>query len=138
MWHVLGELAKQQLMKVRKIGKITKRFYLKRPLKLHEIIEELEHIDDEINVPDNIVTFSPENANEENTDEDSGDEDMMDINNLPGSQLRSGVEVFNNGNGLESSQAEYLSSDNFDSEDDLPLSLFIRRSKIVQTLSKSN
>ncbi|KAK9753782.1 hypothetical protein QE152_g1766 [Popillia japonica] len=65
-----------------------------RPLKLHEIIEELEHIDDEINVPDNIV-IHPENANDENTVEDSG-------------------------------------------EDDLPLSLFIERSKIVQIPSKSN
>ncbi|KAK9688210.1 Transposase IS4 [Popillia japonica] len=112
--------------------------YWKRPLKLHEIIEELEQIDDEINVPDSIVIFPPENANEENTDEDSGDEDMVDINNLPGSQLRSEVEVFSNGDELESSQAEYLSSDNFDSEDDLPLSLLIKRSKIVQIPSKSN
>ncbi|KAK9752400.1 hypothetical protein QE152_g4220 [Popillia japonica] len=86
---------------------------------------ELEHIDDEINLPDNIVIFPPENANEANTDEDSGDEDLVDINNLLGSQLRSEVEVLNNGDELESSQAEYLSLDNFDSEDDLPLSLFI-------------
>ncbi|KAK9708259.1 Transposase IS4 [Popillia japonica] len=63
---------------------------------------------------------------------------MLDINNLPGSPLRSEVEVFNNGDELESSQAEYLSSDNFDNEDDLPLSLLIKRSKIVQIPSKSN
>ncbi|KAK9723443.1 hypothetical protein QE152_g19214 [Popillia japonica] len=71
--------------------------------------------------------------NEENTDEDSGDEDMVDTNNLPGSQLRSEVEVFSNGGELESSQAEYLSSDNFESEDDLPLSLLIKRSKIADS-----
>ncbi|KAK9711868.1 hypothetical protein QE152_g25206 [Popillia japonica] len=106
--------------------------YWKRPLKLHQIIEELEHNADEINVADNIVIFPPENVNEETTDEDCGDEVMVDINNLPGSQLRSEVEVFNNGDELESSQAEYLSSHNFDSEDDLPLSLFIKRFEVVQ------
>ncbi|KAK9728686.1 hypothetical protein QE152_g17120 [Popillia japonica] len=69
--------------------------YWKRPLQVRELREELEHIDDETNVPDNIVILPPENANEENTDEDSGDEDVVEINNLPGSQLRSEVEVFN-------------------------------------------
>ncbi|KAK9685651.1 Transposase IS4 [Popillia japonica] len=34
----------------------NRRSHWKRPLKLHEIIEELEHIDDEINVPNDVVS----------------------------------------------------------------------------------
>ncbi|KAK9688123.1 hypothetical protein QE152_g35772 [Popillia japonica] len=103
--------------------------YWKRPLKLHEIIAEFDHIADEIKVPDNIVLFPPKNGTDENTNENFGNGNMVDINNLPGNQLRSEVEVFNNGDELESSQAE-LSSDNFDSEDVMSLSLFIKRLQI--------
>nr|CAH7767411.1 unnamed protein product [Callosobruchus chinensis] len=47
----------------------------KRPLKLHELMTEIENInndDDEALIPDGIVVLPPVNATDYNTDEDSG------------------------------------------------------------------
>lgn len=92
--------------------------YWKRPLKFHELLEEIENIDAEI--PNNIYILPPDNANEEITDEDSGDEETVNMNNLPESQLRAEVQVsFEDG-----TQTPELVTDSWDSEDDLPLSVF--------------
>ncbi|KXZ75606.1 hypothetical protein TcasGA2_TC035039 [Tribolium castaneum] len=60
---------------------------LKKPLTLNELLEEVENLEDETVIPDEIILFPLENANECNTDEDSGEEDNVVRNNLPGSQL---------------------------------------------------
>ncbi|CAH1980438.1 unnamed protein product [Acanthoscelides obtectus] len=87
--------------------------YWKRPMKLHELMAEIENIDDDELIPDTIAVLPPVNANEYNTDEDSGDENEVDINNLPGSQLMTEVEiVFEN----EGSNQTTVESD-FDSDD---------------------
>ncbi|KAF5278244.1 hypothetical protein FQR65_LT15733 [Abscondita terminalis] len=65
----------------------------RRPLKLYELLEELEHPDKIPIPPDEIILFPPENANDDVTDCDSGDEEFSALNNLPGSQLRNNVEV---------------------------------------------
>nr|CAH7732346.1 unnamed protein product [Callosobruchus chinensis] len=63
----------------------------KRPLKLHELLEEIRNLEND--PPSNIVIFSPEIANNENTDEDSGNEEDVILNNLSGSQLLAVAEV---------------------------------------------
>jgi hypothetical protein len=60
---------------------------------LNEIIEELENIDDESEVPDRIYIFPPENCYADFTDEDSGDENFVLPRNLPGMQLEATAEV---------------------------------------------
>lgn len=69
--------------------------------------------DDAVDIPDNITIFPPDNANDPVTDEDSGEEDNVVIDNLPGSQLRV--------------QCEVERSDEWDSDDELPLSNFVQR-----------
>ncbi|KAJ8946609.1 hypothetical protein NQ318_007210 [Aromia moschata] len=73
---------------------------------------------DEDDTPVDIVIFPPENANEEHTDEDSGEDDLVDMNNLPGSQLRGHVEIMDSNKTNENSDSET------DSDEDVPLSLF--------------
>ncbi|CAH1987929.1 unnamed protein product [Acanthoscelides obtectus] len=90
--------------------------YWKLPLKLHDFMAEIENIDDD----------------EYNTDEDSGDENEVDINNLPGSQLMTEVEVVFENKG---SNQTTVKSD-FDSDDDLPLSTFLTQKR--PKLSKPN
>ncbi|CAH1964623.1 unnamed protein product [Acanthoscelides obtectus] len=92
--------------------------YWKRPLKLHEI----ENLDDDELIPDTIAVLKPVNANEYNTDEDSGDENEVDINNLPGSQLMTEVEVVFENKGSNQTTVE----SDFDSDDDLCLP-FLRK-----------
>lgn len=99
--------------------------YWTKPLKVHELIEELEGSDSEI--PENIYIFPPDNANNENTDEDSGEEDNVELNNLPGSQLRAEVEI----RARRSIQTRDVEDASWDSDDDLPLATFVKRSKIV-------
>lgn len=91
--------------------------YWKRPLKLHELLEEIDNIDNE--TPSDIIIFPPENANEENTDEDSGDEDTVDVNNLPGGQLRGQVEVL-----VPADPETGVQMEESDSDEDLPLSTY--------------
>uniref|UniRef100_A0A6P7FX29 PiggyBac transposable element-derived protein 3-like n=1 Tax=Diabrotica virgifera virgifera TaxID=50390 RepID=A0A6P7FX29_DIAVI len=67
------------------------RSYWKKPLTLAELLEEIEKED--IDVPDSIAILPPENANDDVTDEDSGEEDNVDIENLPGCQLRAECQV---------------------------------------------
>ncbi|KAF2879901.1 hypothetical protein ILUMI_26270 [Ignelater luminosus] len=62
-------------------------------------------------LPDDIVIFSSEDANGENTDEDSDDEDLVQISNLPGSQLR--AEAITN-------LTRSTTSDSREDEDDIP------------------
>nr|CAI5828717.1 unnamed protein product [Callosobruchus analis] len=92
--------------------------HFRRPLKLHELLEELEH-PDRISVPPNgVILFPPENANDDVTDCDSGDEEFTTINNLPGRQLRNDVEIIRD-----------VHENLFDPDDGIPLSqLYPRRS----------
>ncbi|KAK9712101.1 Thrombospondin type 1 domain [Popillia japonica] len=60
-------------------------------LTLHELLEEIDNLDDDSQLPDSVVLFPPNNANAENTDEDSGEEDDVTIDNLPDSQLNAPV-----------------------------------------------
>ncbi|CAH1963883.1 unnamed protein product [Acanthoscelides obtectus] len=106
--------------------------YWKRPLKLHELMAETENIDDDELIPDTIAVLPPVNANEYNTDEDSGDENEVDINNLPGSQLMTEVEVVFENKGSNQTTVE----SDFDSDDDLPLSTFLTKKR--PKLSKPN
>lgn len=75
-------------------------------------MHELEE-DDSAQVPDHITIFPPENINENDTDEDSGDENLVELDNLPGAQLTAEVEI---------GQAE-----DWDSDDERPLSDFVER-----------
>lgn len=86
----------------------------RRPLKLHELLEELENPDEILVPPDEIIVFPPENANEDITDCDSGDEELATLNNLPGGQLRNDVEVI-------VSQSSGNDEKEYDSDDDIPL-----------------
>ncbi|CAH1956597.1 unnamed protein product [Acanthoscelides obtectus] len=82
-------------------------------MKLHELMAEIENIDDDELIPDTIAVLPPVNANEYNTDEDSGDENEVDINNLPGSQLMTEVEVVFENKGSNQTTVE----SDFDSDD---------------------
>ena len=68
---------------------------MRKPLTLHEILEELEKTDDGDFILENIIIFSSYNANYDNTDEDSGEEGNVSINNLPGSQVWVEAEIEN-------------------------------------------
>ncbi|KAK9745421.1 hypothetical protein QE152_g6931 [Popillia japonica] len=46
-------------------------YYYKKHLTVHELLEEVDNLDDDAQLPDSAVLFPP-NANAENTDEDSG------------------------------------------------------------------
>ncbi|KAK9752482.1 Transposase IS4 [Popillia japonica] len=82
---------------------------------IDELPDELEKDDTEI--PEIITILPPENANADcDTDEDSGDEDLVVLNNLPGPQLTAEAEI----------QIK-PSVEQWDSEDDKPLSFFIER-----------
>lgn len=94
---------------------------------MHELLEELQR--DDIEIPENIYILPPENANGKITDEDSGEEDNVDLNNLPGGQLRAQVEVELNGD-------QHNEEDDWESEDDLPLSTFKTAKK--KNYSKKN
>jgi hypothetical protein len=80
-------------------------------LTLHELLKELENPDEIPKVPDGIILFPPEKANDDVTDEDSGDEDVVAIENLPASQLQMVAELENVNDDLDN-----------DPEDDIPLS----------------
>lgn len=86
-----------------------------RGFTLHDALSMLE--DDEIEA-DSITLLPPVNACGNVTDEDSGDEDLIDINNLPASQMQSQVEVNTR-----------ITDEDWSSEDELPLSELQRRSK---------
>ena len=55
----------------------------------------MEKLDSDPNIPEHIdiTIFPPDNSNNDNTDEDSGEEENVNINNLPGSQLRVEAEL---------------------------------------------
>lgn len=74
-----------------------------------------------------MVIFPPETGNEDHTDEDSGDEEFVDLNNLPGSQLRAPVEIIGPNN----------SNSETDSDDDVPLSIFCGKSKLTSNSTEA-
>lgn len=82
-----------------------------------ELLEEIENIDENIvDIPEKIIIFPPENANEDReTDEDSGDENIVSLNNLPAPQLRAKAEVIT------------LPNEEWESDDEKPLSTFVQR-----------
>lgn len=105
--------------------------YWKKPLKLHELLAEIENLEDDLQVPDGIAMLPPITANDYNTDEDSGDENVVDINNVPGSQLMAEAEaIFDHldEDTLISDMQEPVDEE-YNSEDDLPLSHFQKRLK---------
>ncbi|XP_050293841.1 piggyBac transposable element-derived protein 3-like [Anthonomus grandis grandis] len=95
---------------------------------------EIENLDDDELIPDAIAVLPPVNANEYNTDEDFGDENEVDINNLPGSQLMTEVKVIFENKGSNQTTVE----SDFDSDDDLPLSIFLRKKRPKLSTSKPN
>jgi hypothetical protein len=121
-------------------------FYFRRPLKLHELLEELEirklENPNELPIPpDGIILFPPVNANDDLTDCDSGDEDFTTINNLPGSQLRNDVEVIVDNYDIPLAQASSVddsmqmledSRNASDSEDDIPLAQLFPGAALLQ------
>ncbi|XP_050512968.1 piggyBac transposable element-derived protein 3-like [Diabrotica virgifera virgifera] len=108
----------------------------RRPLKLHELLEELDS--DEIPVPpDGLIIFPPENANDDVTDCDSGDEELTTINNLPGSQLRNDVElVFDNATKLPQDSVNSSLPEEDSDDDNIPLALFLSKEKLPHQLEK--
>lgn len=116
--------------------------YWTKPLTLHELLEEADKLDSISEIPKNIVIFPPDNANQDLTDEDSGEEDDIQINNLPGSQLRAEAEVLESVhelNDLPSVSHITAESEIWDSEDDLPLSVYIsKKRKLEINNSKQN
>lgn len=98
---------------------------------MNELLEEAENLELGSDlIPEEIIIFPPEDN--ENTDEDSGEEDNVEINNLPGRQLRATAEVKLPETLLDSQQ-----SDEFDSDDDLPLSHFVKRPKKSKSSNKN-
>lgn len=112
--------------------------YWKRPLTLSELLEETENLDlDENLMPDEVIIFPPDNGDV--TDEDSGEEDNVTMNNLPGSQLRAEVEVTFNSKSYNfvPDTPEVPVMDDFDPEDELPLSHSVKKAKLCKSNSKS-
>lgn len=106
--------------------------YWKKPLTLNEILEEIEHLDDNASVPDALVVFPPTNANEDVTDEDSGDDEYVVMDNLPGSILQTEAEpVFNRDvdNSNRNDINAHGEDTNDDSDEDIPLSHFMKYKK---------
>ncbi|KAK9688454.1 hypothetical protein QE152_g35313 [Popillia japonica] len=94
--------------------------YWKTPLTLNELLDESENLDveeDQDHTPINLVIFPPETANEDHTDEDSGDEELVDLNNLPGSQLRAPAEI------IDSNETNENYDSDTDLDEDVPLSV---------------
>lgn len=86
---------------------------------MNEALAMLED-DDLQNLDPTIVLLPPENACGDITDEDSGDENLLEVDNLPASQLRAPAEV------VFSRQKE---DSDFDEEDDIPLSNLCKKTK---------
>lgn len=99
--------------------------YWKKPLTLNELLEEVEHIDDETRLPDAIVLFPPNNANDDITDEDSGDDENVVMDNLPGSVLNSQAEASFR---TDTTNIDILPTDS-DSDDDIPLAQLCKYKK---------
>ncbi|XP_045479725.1 piggyBac transposable element-derived protein 2-like [Harmonia axyridis] len=83
-----------------------------RGLTLEQALALIE--DESIENVREVAIFPPINACTEVSDEDSGKEDFLDLNNLPGAQLQAPAEI----------QTE--STDEYSSEDNLPLSIWKR------------
>lgn len=105
---------------------------------MHELLQSLEENDNDDHTEVSLAIMPPLNYAEPVTDEDSGDENIVDINNLPGSQLRAEAEFFktstNNKNQVQT--LTIMECTNSDSEDDLPLSEI--RTRIKKTESPTN
>lgn len=97
--------------------------FIFRGFSLHDALLMIEEDDIEA---ESLTLLPPINACEDITDEDSGKEDDFDINNLPPSQIQSQAEV--------AYRAEQDSD--WDSEDELPLSTFLKKKKTVSAVSK--
>ncbi|KAG5874691.1 hypothetical protein JTB14_024081 [Gonioctena quinquepunctata] len=99
-----------------------------RGLTLHELLQSLEDSDDDGHNGLALTMLPPTNACEPVTDEDSCDEDYVNINNLPGSQLRAEAEIFygdsevtNRTNIPKTISVTDNNLDGTDSEDNIPL-----------------
>lgn len=82
---------------------------------MNEVLEEIEHLDDNLLVPDSVVVFPPINDNDDVTDENSGDDEYVVMDNLPGSLLQTQAEVIFNRETYENAE------DTDDDEDEIPL-----------------
>ncbi|KAF2880242.1 hypothetical protein ILUMI_25931 [Ignelater luminosus] len=65
---------------------LTRKFYWKKPLSSHELLEKFD--DTNPAAPLTIVIFPSENATDNATDEDSGDDEIATLSNLLGGQLK--------------------------------------------------
>ena len=56
----------------------------KKQLTLHELLDEVENVDSESNIPEHIdiTIFPPDNDDDDNNDEDNCEERNVNINNL--------------------------------------------------------
>ncbi|KAI4464044.1 piggybac transposable element-derived protein 4 [Holotrichia oblita] len=88
-----------------------------RGVTLQEALTMIEDDEDFCRKTEEIILYPPVNACEDQTDEDSGDEFDLSLNNLPGSQLGAVSEV------------KFHSDDEWSSDDDIPLSTFMKSSK---------
>lgn len=95
-----------------------------RGLTLNEALSMAYDDDDVYGSGMDIYLLPPENACGNITDEDSGDENNLDIENLPGNQLRAPVEIQFNNVSKSSSNSD---SDNNDEEYTMPLSELAKR-----------
>ncbi|KAF2905527.1 hypothetical protein ILUMI_00652 [Ignelater luminosus] len=106
--------------------------YWKKPLSLHELLEEAERFGDTNPVaPLNIVIFPPENATDGVTDEDCGDDEIVTLSNLHGGQLRQNAKIMCRTDYLDfESELPLMHTtvrdEYFESEDELPLSKLLK------------
>lgn len=86
-------------------------------MSLHEIIEKLEKIQEDEEIPSHITILPTENCNAEVTDGDWGDENQVTLSNLPGSQMQALASIH---------YSDDVESSN-DSDDNLPLAQMAKR-----------
>lgn len=101
--------------------------FLYRGFSLNEALAMLEDDADLNEAVDEVIMLPPENATACMTDEDSGGEDIFTIDNLPASQLKAPAEL--------RYQKNSDCSDDFSSDDDLPLSEL--RKKLLSSQKKN-
>ncbi|KAI4472040.1 hypothetical protein MML48_1g12767 [Holotrichia oblita] len=89
-------------------------------LTVQEALTMIEDDEDFCRKTEEIILYPPVNACDDQTDEDSGDEFGLSLNNLRGSQLDAAFEV------------KFHSDDEWSSDDDVPLSIFIKSAKHIR------
>ncbi|KAI4468910.1 dihydrolipoyllysine-residue succinyltransferase [Holotrichia oblita] len=94
-----------------------------RGFSLNEALAMLDNDVDLVKNIDSLTIFPPENACGNQTQEDSGEENLVNLNNLPLTQLQAPVEIDLH----HADNGSQLCDDEFSSEDEIPLSLLNKR-----------